>query len=100
MKPTGARIYDPTEIEGIISALGQDAGGGLIVGPDAFTDVYREQIIALAARHRVPSVYGYRNVAAAGGLISYGVKSADIYRRAATYVDRILKGERTADLPV
>ena len=68
--------------------------------PDAFTDVYREQIIALAARHRVPTIYGYRCFTAAGGLISYGVNSANTYRRAATYVDRILKGEKPADLPV
>src|SRR5215831_20636438 len=100
VKPIGALIRDAAEIEAAISALEQGARGGLIVLPDAFTDVYREQIIALAARHRVPSVYGYRNLAAVGGLISYGVKSADIYRRAATYVDRILKGERPADLPV
>jgi putative ABC transport system substrate-binding protein len=100
VKPIGALIRDAAEIEAAISALEQGARGGLIILPDAFTDVYREQIIALAARHRVPSVYSYRNFAAAGGLISYGVKSADIYRRAATYVDRILKGERPADLPV
>jgi ABC-type uncharacterized transport system substrate-binding protein len=98
VKPIGAFIRDDAEIEAAISALQQ--GGGLIVQPDAFTDVYREQIIALAARHRVPSVYGYRNFVTAGGLISYGVKSADICRRAATYVDRILKGARPADLPV
>jgi putative ABC transport system substrate-binding protein len=68
--------------------------------PDAFTDVYREQIIALAARHCVPTIYGYRYFTAAGGLISYGVNSANTYRQAATYVDRILKGEKPADLPV
>jgi putative tryptophan/tyrosine transport system substrate-binding protein len=100
VKPNGALIQEPAEIEGIMSALGQDAPGGLIVVPDAFTDVYREQIIALAARHRVPTIYGYRYFTAAGGLISYGVNSANTYRRAATYVDRILKGEKPADLPV
>jgi len=61
VKPIGALIRDAAEIEAAISALEQGAGGGLIVLPDAFTDVYREQIIALSARHRVPSVYGYRN---------------------------------------
>src|SRR5262249_29759110 len=86
VKPIGALIRDAAEIQAAISALEQGARGGLIVLPDAFTDVYREQIIALAARHRVPSVYGYRNLAAVGGLISYGVKSADIYRRAATWI--------------
>ena len=100
VKPNGALIHEPAEIEGIMSALGQGAPGGLIVVPDAFTDVYREQIIALAARHRVPTIYGYRYFTAAGGLISYGVNSANTYRRAAAYVDRILKGEKPADLPV
>jgi quercetin dioxygenase-like cupin family protein len=77
-----------------------EPGSSLIVVPGAFTDVYREQIIGLVAHHRIPSVYAYRYFTAAGGLISYGVDSADIYRRAAAYVDRILKGEKPADLPV
>ena len=100
VKPTGALIHDPAEIEGTMSMLGSGAGGGLIVLPDAFTDVHREQIIALAARHRVPTIYGYRYFTAAGGLISYGFNSADMYQRAAAYVDRILKGEKPANLPV
>jgi putative tryptophan/tyrosine transport system substrate-binding protein len=77
VKPIGALIHDPAEIEGTMSMLGSGAGGGLIVLPDAFTDVHREQIIALAARHRVPTIYGYRYFTAAGGLISYGFNSAD-----------------------
>ena len=100
VKPTGALIHDPVEIEGTMSVLGSGADGGLIVLPGAFTDVHREQIIALAARHRVPTIYGYRYFTAAGGLISYGFNSADMYRRAAEYVDRILKGEKPANLPV
>ena len=100
VKPSGALIHDPAEIGGTMSMLGSGADGGLIVLPDAFTDVHREQIIALAARHRVPTIYGYRYFTAAGGLISYGPNSADMYRRAAAYVDRILKGEKPADLPV
>jgi putative ABC transport system substrate-binding protein len=83
-----------------MSVLGSGADSGLIVLPGAFTDVHREQIIALAAHHRVPTIYSYRYFTTAGGLISYGVNSADIYRRAAAYVDRILKGEKPADLPV
>src|SRR5258708_13300822 len=83
VKPIGALIHDPSEIEGTMSVLGSGADGGLIVLPDAFTDVYRELIIALAARYRVPTIYSYRYFTAAGGLISYGVNSADIYRRAA-----------------
>jgi putative ABC transport system substrate-binding protein len=100
VEPVGAQVHDPADIEGVISALGEGADGGLIVLPDAFTDVYREKVITLATRYRVPTIYGYRNFTAAGGLMSYGVKSIDIYRRAATYVDRILKGEKAADLPV
>ena len=83
-----------------MSALGKGGDGGLIVLPDAFTDVHRDQIIKLAARHRVPTIYGYRYFTEAGGLISYGANSAGTYRRAATYVDRILKGEKPTDLPV
>jgi putative ABC transport system substrate-binding protein len=100
VKPIGALIHDPAEIEGTMSVLGSGAGGGLIVLPGAFTDVHREQIIALAAHHRVPTIYSYRYFTAAGGLISYGVNRADMYRRAAAYVDRILKGDKPADLPV
>jgi putative ABC transport system substrate-binding protein len=90
VKPTGALLHDPAEIEGTMSVLGSGADSGLIVLPGA--DVHREQIIALAARHRVPTIYGYRYFTAAGGLISYGFNSADMYRRAAEYVDHILKG--------
>jgi putative tryptophan/tyrosine transport system substrate-binding protein len=100
VKPTGALIHDPAEIEGTMSVLGSGADSGLIVLPGAFTDVHREQLIALAAHHRVPTIYGYRYFTAAGGLISYGFNSADMYRRAAEYVDRILKGEKPANLPV
>ena len=100
VKPVGALIHEPAEIESTMSVLGLGADGGLIVLPDAFTDVHREQIIALAARHRVPTIYSYRYFTAAGGLISYGFNSADMYQRAAVYVDRILKGEKPANLPV
>ena len=100
VEASGALLHDPAEIEGAMSALGKGGDGGLIVLPDAFTDVHRDQIIKLAARYRVPTVYGYRYFTEAGGLISYGANSASIYRRAATYVDRILKGEKPADLPV
>ena len=100
VKPIGALIHNPAEIEGTMSVLGSGADSGLIVLPGAFTDVHREQIIALAAHHRVPTIYGYRYFTAAGGLISYGPNSADLFRRAAAYVDRILKGENPADLSV
>jgi putative tryptophan/tyrosine transport system substrate-binding protein len=74
--------------------------GGLFVLPDIVTYVHRELIIALAARHRLPAIYPFRYFPAAGGLMSYGADPVDMFRRAAAYIDRILKGEKPADLPV
>ena len=71
-----------------------------MVLPDISTTNYRELIIALAARHRLPAVYPFRFFATSGGLMSYGIDVADVYRRAASYVDRILKGAKPSDLPV
>ena len=71
-----------------------------MVLPDISMTNYRKAIIALAARHRLPAVYPYRYFAASGGLMSYGIDGTDVFRRAAGYVDRILKGEKPADLPV
>jgi len=78
----------------------REPGGGLVQIPDSFTVVHRELIIALAARHRLPAVYSNNVFAREGGLLSYAVESRDVFRRAATYVDRILKGARAGDLPV
>jgi putative ABC transport system substrate-binding protein len=88
------------EIERAIAAFALQPNGGLIVTPTAFATVHRELIIALSARHRLPAVYPARFHVADGGLISYGPDSIDQYRRAAGYVDRILRGEKPADLPV
>ena len=71
-----------------------------MVLPDAFTGVHRRQIVSLAARYRLPAVYPFRWFAEIGGLLSYGIDSEDMFRRAASYVDRILKGAKPADLPV
>ena len=76
------------------------SNGGLIVVPNALSNVHRKLIIMLAAHHRLPAVYPYRFFVTGGGLISYGPDLIDQYRRAAGYVDRILKGEKPADLPV
>ncbi len=93
-------IDSPREMEGAVAALGRGRGGGLIVIPDSFNLVHREQIIALAALHRVPAIYPYLFAVREGGLISYGIDQVDLFRRAASYVDRILKGEKPANLPV
>ena len=93
-------IRDGAEIEPVIAKLGREPGGGLIVPPDPFTLVHRETIAKSARQHRLPVVWSYRQFVTEGGLISYGPVSADIFRRAADYVDRILKGEKPADLPV
>jgi len=88
------------EIEGVIAALADNRGGGLIVMPDLFNTVNRDLIIALAARYHVPAIYFFRAFADAGGLISYGGDFAEQYPKAAGYIDRILKGEKPADLPI
>ena len=100
VEPIAARVNDTTEIESAVAAIGREPGGSLIVMPDAFTTVHRQLIILLAARHGLPAIYPYRYQAVEGGLLSYGVDTVDLLRRAAPYVDRILKGERPADLPV
>jgi putative ABC transport system substrate-binding protein len=93
-------VRDAGEIERAVTAFARSSNGGLIVTASALATRHRDLIIALAARHRLPAVYSYRYMVAAGGLASYGPDSIDQYRRAAGYVDRILKGEKPADLPV
>ena len=93
-------VRDPSDIEVAINAFTQEPNGGMIVIPDVYTVAHRQRIIALAAEHRVPAVYGFPYFARDGGLVSYGPDPADQYRKAATYVVRILKGEKPADLPV
>jgi len=98
LSPIGVR--DPAEIERAVTAFARGSNGGLIVPASGLAIVHREPIITLAARHRLPAVYPYRVFVTGGGLISYGPDRVDQYRRAAGYVDRILKGEKPADLPV
>jgi putative ABC transport system substrate-binding protein len=95
-----APVHNGVEIETAIVALGREPGGGLVVLGDAFTNVHRAPIILAAARSNVPAVSGQSFYAREGGLLSYGVDQVDIFRRAATYVDRILRGEKPGDLPV
>ena len=95
-----AAVHDKIELETAIAAQAKEPNGGLIVMPDGFLNVHRAEIISLAARHRLPAVYPWRFFAEEGGLLSYGSEQGDLFRRAAAYVDRILKGEKPTDLPV
>jgi len=98
--PIIAPVHSDAEIETAIIALGREPRGGLVVIPDIFTPVHRVPIISAAARNNIPAAYYTSTFARDGGLLSYGVDLVDTYRRAATYVDRILRGEKAAELPV
>ena len=93
-------VGSPGEIEPAIAAFADNPNGGLIVFANRITIVHRERIIALAARYRLPAIYSYRYFVEDGGLMSYGADLIGLYRRVASYVDRVLKGEKPADLPV
>jgi putative ABC transport system substrate-binding protein len=95
-----APVHDDVEIETAVVALGREPGGGLVVVGDTFTVAHRAAIILAAARNNVPAVYGNSASASDGGLLSYGSDLVESYRRAATYVDRILRGAKPGDLPV
>jgi putative tryptophan/tyrosine transport system substrate-binding protein len=97
---TLAAVRNAAEVERAIDAFAQQPNGALIVPPNVVTILNRDLIIALAGRHRLPAVYPYRFFTTARGLISYGIDLADTYRRAASYVDLILKGAKPGDLPV
>ena len=100
MVPITAPVHSVSDIETAIIALGGEPGGGLVVIGDLFTVAHRAPLISSAARNNVPAVYVGPFYAREGGLLSYGVDQGDILRRAATYVDRILRGEKPGDLPV
>ena len=92
-------VHDTSELERAVAAFAEP-NAGLITIPDVFTTVHRDLIISLAARHRLPALYPLRVFAVNGGLVSYGYEPTDAFRQAATYVDRILKGAKPAELPV
>ena len=94
------QVHDETEMEETVGAFGREPAGGLIVMPEIFTTVHHKRIVALADQYHLPTVHAFRFFATSGGLISYGVDIADQFRRAASYVDRILRGEKPGDLPV
>jgi putative tryptophan/tyrosine transport system substrate-binding protein len=98
--PIAAAVRDPADVDRVFDALAREPNGGLMVLPDISMTNYRKAIIALAAHHRLPAVYPYRYFAASGGLMSYGIDGTDIFRRAAGYVDRILKGTSPGELPI
>ena len=100
MEVTSINLRDAGEIERAVAAFARSSIGGLIMTPSPFAVVHRDLIFALAARHRLPSIYYDRSFVTTGGLMSYGTDILDLYRRAASYVDRILKGEKPSSLPV
>jgi putative ABC transport system substrate-binding protein len=95
-----APVRNPSEIEDLFSSLGRNPGDGLVVIPDSFTVVHRAMITRLAEHHRLPAIYTLLPFARSGGLLTYGTDTNEQYRQAASYIDRILKGERPSDLPV
>jgi putative ABC transport system substrate-binding protein len=100
VQTTAAEVRAAAEIEQVVATLGRERGSGLILSPDSFIYTNRKLIIDLAARHRLPAVFGIPSTAADGGLIYYCVDIVESYRQAAVYVDRILRGEKPAGLPV
>jgi putative tryptophan/tyrosine transport system substrate-binding protein len=100
VKSVMALVHDDDEIEAAFAALAREPGAGAVLLPDIFTVAHHQRVIALAESYRVPTVYSYRFMVERGGLISYGVDIDNLFERAATYVDRILKGAKPADLPV
>jgi ABC-type uncharacterized transport system substrate-binding protein len=95
-----ALVHDDNEIEAAFAALAREPGAGAVLLPDIFTTAHHQLVVALAARYHVPTVYSYRFMVERGGLISYGVDIDSLFERAASYVDRILKGTEPAELPV
>jgi putative ABC transport system substrate-binding protein len=95
-----APVQQATEIEAVMASIGREPGGGLILPPDTFTSSQHKLIVELASRYQLPAIYAFRDFVAAGGLVSYGPDVLDQFRRAASYVDRILRGEKPGDLPV
>jgi putative tryptophan/tyrosine transport system substrate-binding protein len=95
-----APVHDASDLETVFAAQAREPNSGLLTMPDGFLNVHRAEIVSLAARHRLPTVYPWRFFAELGGLLSYGNEQRDSFRLAATYVDRILKGEKPSELPV
>jgi putative ABC transport system substrate-binding protein len=100
VEPITALVHSDAEIAAAITSLGREPGGGLVLMPDSFMVVHRAPIILLAAQYNVPAIFNFIGFVRDGGLLSYGPDNFDLFRRAASYVDRILRGAKPADLPV
>jgi len=100
VKAIAAPAHNVSELESIIAAQAREPNGGLVVAPDVFLAGHRAEIVSLASRYRLPAVYPFRYLAELGGLLSYGNEPLDLFRRAASYVDRILQGAKPSELPV
>jgi putative ABC transport system substrate-binding protein len=100
VEPLIATVRSVDEIEAIVSALASRSNGGLVVAPDTFTHLHYKVIVELAARHRLPTTYQFRQAAIDGGLLSYDPDQIEIIRKSASYIDRILRGANPAELPV
>jgi putative ABC transport system substrate-binding protein len=100
IKVSGSAVRASTDIQNAIDAMAGDRNGGLVVPAGPVLSVHRSLIVDLAAHHRLPAVYTLRYFVESGGLASYGVDNNDLYRRAMSYIDRVLKGEKPGDLPI
>ena len=100
MEAIATPVHDSSDIESVLAAQARQPNGCLVLVPDIFLNAHREAITSLAARYHLPAIYPFRIFSDAGGLLSYGNDLRDNYRRAASYVDRILKGEKPGELPV
>jgi len=100
VEPITTPVHSVVEIEDAMAALGREAGGSFIVIPDVFTSTNHDPIVALAARYRLPALYPFPFFARKGGLVSYGIDVTDLFRRSASYIDRILRGTKPGELPV
>jgi putative ABC transport system substrate-binding protein len=100
MEAIPSPVHNPEEIQSALAVIAKESGGGLVVMPDTFMTVNRNQIIKSVTQNRTPAIYPFRYFVADGGMLSYGVNTPDILRRSAEYISRIIKGEKPADLPV
>ena len=100
VESTLATAGNAAEIEAALAKVSRDAESGLIVMPDLFTTIHRELIVRLAAQYRLPAIYPFRYFATGGGLMSYGIDIVELFRRAAVYVDKVLRGAKPSELPI